>query len=63
MNVYARMAKARKPKNEEQKTDNSEAVVKHQKLCLSIDMEKRRIYGYLFFFEFVLVLLSIHVCM
>ncbi|KAI5660153.1 hypothetical protein M9H77_28946 [Catharanthus roseus] len=40
------MAKARKPKNEEQKTDNSEAVVKHQKLCLSIDVEKRRIYGY-----------------
>lgn len=40
------MAKARKGKNEEQKSDNSEAVVKHQKLCLSIDMEKRRIYGY-----------------
>lgn len=40
------MAKARKAKNEEQKTDNSEAVVKHQKLCLSIEMEKRLIYGY-----------------
>ncbi|KAL3512292.1 hypothetical protein ACH5RR_025009 [Cinchona calisaya] len=40
------MAKPRKSKNEEQKADNSEAVVKHQKLCLSIDMEKRRIYGY-----------------
>lgn len=39
------MAKARKAKNEEQKTDNSEAVVKHQKLCLSIEMEKRLIYG------------------
>ncbi|KAI3673284.1 hypothetical protein L6452_39401 [Arctium lappa] len=41
-----RMAKPRKQKNEEQKADNSEAVVKHQKLCLSIDIEKRRIYGY-----------------
>ncbi|XP_024961365.1 transcription initiation factor TFIID subunit 2 isoform X3 [Cynara cardunculus var. scolymus] len=40
------MAKPRKQKNEEQKADNSEAVVKHQKLCLSIDLEKRRIYGY-----------------
>nr|XP_043639967.1 transcription initiation factor TFIID subunit 2 isoform X1 [Erigeron canadensis] len=45
------MAKPKKQKNEEQKSDNnnnnnSEAVVKHQKLCLSIDIEKRRIYGY-----------------
>ncbi|XP_023767064.1 transcription initiation factor TFIID subunit 2 isoform X2 [Lactuca sativa] len=40
------MAKPRKQKNEEQKAENSEAVVKHQKLCLSIDIEKRRIYGY-----------------
>ncbi|CAN4088877.1 unnamed protein product [Withania somnifera] len=40
------MAKARKGKSEEQKGDNSEAVVRHQKLCLSIDLEKRRIYGY-----------------
>ncbi|PHT47203.1 Transcription initiation factor TFIID subunit 2 [Capsicum baccatum] len=40
------MAKARKGKSEEQKGDNSEAVVRHQKLCLSIDMDKRRIYGY-----------------
>lgn len=40
------MAKPRKQKNEEQKTDDSEAVVRHQKLCLSIDMEKHRIYGY-----------------
>ncbi|WOG82214.1 hypothetical protein DCAR_0101376 [Daucus carota subsp. sativus] len=53
------MAKARKQqKNEEQQkaagvTDESagttgggEAVVRHQKLCLSIDMDKRRIYGY-----------------
>lgn len=42
------MAKARKGKSEEQKGDNSEAVVRHQKLCLSIDMDKRRIYGYMF---------------
>ncbi|KAK4361969.1 hypothetical protein RND71_017210 [Anisodus tanguticus] len=40
------MAKARKGKSEEQKGDNTEAVVRHQKLCLSIDMDKRRIYGY-----------------
>ncbi|KAI3820951.1 hypothetical protein L1987_08506 [Smallanthus sonchifolius] len=40
------MAKPRKHKNEDQKADNLEAVVKHQKLCLAIDTEKRRIYGY-----------------
>ncbi|KAK9278347.1 hypothetical protein L1049_027912 [Liquidambar formosana] len=40
------MAKPRKPKNEEPKPDNSGAMVRHQKLCLSIDMDKRRIYGY-----------------
>ncbi|KAL7161014.1 hypothetical protein ACSBR2_041626 [Camellia fascicularis] len=40
------MAKPRKPKNEDQKADNSEAVVRHQKLCLSIEMDKRRVYGY-----------------
>ncbi|KAG8376748.1 hypothetical protein BUALT_Bualt09G0096000 [Buddleja alternifolia] len=43
------MAKAKKPKNEEQRGEdnsNSEAIVKHQKLCLSIDMDSRRIYGY-----------------
>ncbi|KAL6994921.1 Transcription initiation factor TFIID subunit 2 [Sarracenia purpurea var. burkii] len=40
------MAKPRKPKNEDQKVDNSEAVVRHQKLCLSIDMDQRRVYGY-----------------
>ncbi|GFY98764.1 hypothetical protein Acr_13g0001650 [Actinidia rufa] len=39
------MAKPRKPKDEEQKVDNSEAVVRHQKLCLSIDMDRRRGYG------------------
>ncbi|KAJ4974000.1 hypothetical protein NE237_007174 [Protea cynaroides] len=40
------MAKPRKSKNEDQKTENSGSVVSHQKLCLSIDMEKRQIYGY-----------------
>ncbi|KDO64497.1 hypothetical protein CISIN_1g001111mg [Citrus sinensis] len=40
------MAKPRKPKNEETKVENSGAVVRHQKLCLSIDMEKHQIYGY-----------------
>ncbi|KAL5544709.1 hypothetical protein UlMin_008493 [Ulmus minor] len=40
------MAKPRKPKNEESKPENSVAVVRHQKLCLSIDIEKRHIYGY-----------------
>ncbi|KAG1358725.1 putative Transcription initiation factor TFIID subunit 2 [Cocos nucifera] len=40
------MAKPRKQKNEEQKPESSGGVVLHQKLCLSIDMEKRRIYGY-----------------
>ena len=42
------MAKPRKQKNEDQqKSDNNstEAVVKHQKICLSIDLDKRRIYG------------------
>ncbi|XP_011094291.1 transcription initiation factor TFIID subunit 2 isoform X1 [Sesamum indicum] len=43
------MAKAKKAKNEEQRggdNSNSEAVVKHQKLCLSIDMDNQRVYGY-----------------
>ncbi|XP_048328953.2 transcription initiation factor TFIID subunit 2 [Ziziphus jujuba] len=40
------MAKPRKPKNEDSKPDNSGAVVRHQKLCLSIEIDKRRIYGY-----------------
>ncbi|XP_015584210.2 transcription initiation factor TFIID subunit 2 isoform X1 [Ricinus communis] len=40
------MAKPRKPKNEDSKPDNSGAVVRHQKLCLSIDIDKRQIYGY-----------------
>nr|GLL17498.1 transcription initiation factor TFIID subunit 2 isoform X1 [Ipomoea trifida] len=40
------MAKPRKGKSEEQKGENTEAVIRHQKLCLSIDMEKRRIYGF-----------------
>ncbi|TKY54942.1 Transcription initiation factor TFIID subunit 2 [Spatholobus suberectus] len=41
------MAKPRKPKNnEEPKPENSGALVHHQKLCLSIDMDKRLIHGY-----------------
>lgn len=40
------MAKPRKPKNEEPKPYNSGATVLSQKLCLSIDMDKRWIYGY-----------------
>ncbi|KAL9273889.1 Transcription initiation factor TFIID subunit 2-like protein [Drosera capensis] len=41
------MAKARKPaKSEGPKPDMPVAVVLHQKICLSIDMENRRIYGY-----------------
>lgn len=40
------MAKARKPKSEEQKPESSSAVVRHQKLCLSVDTENKRLYGY-----------------
>ncbi|KAF5730251.1 transcription initiation factor TFIID subunit 2 isoform X1 [Tripterygium wilfordii] len=40
------MAKPRKPKNEDSKPENSGAVVRHQKLCLSVDMDHSRIYGY-----------------
>lgn len=44
------MAKAKKAKNDEQRggdnSNNSEAVVNHQKLCLSIDMDNRRIHGF-----------------
>ncbi|XP_028793149.1 transcription initiation factor TFIID subunit 2 isoform X1 [Neltuma alba] len=40
------MAKPRRPKNEDPKPENSGAVVHHQKLCLSIDVDKRLIYGY-----------------
>ncbi|KAJ4835519.1 Transcription initiation factor TFIID subunit 2 [Turnera subulata] len=41
------MAKPRKPKNEESnKSDSPGAVVRHQKLCLSIDIDKRQIFGY-----------------
>lgn len=47
------MAKPRKHKNEDQKPDNSEAVVKHQKLCLAIDLEKRRIYGLVSVYQFM----------
>lgn len=40
------MAKPRKPKPEDPKPANSGALVRHQKLCLSIDTNLRRIYGY-----------------
>ncbi|XP_048137584.1 transcription initiation factor TFIID subunit 2 isoform X3 [Rhodamnia argentea] len=41
------MAKARKPKNnDDAKLDHPGAVVRHQKLCLSVDLPNRRIYGY-----------------
>ncbi|GAU19050.1 hypothetical protein TSUD_193870, partial [Trifolium subterraneum] len=40
------MAKPRKPKPEDPKPENSGAVVHHQRLCLSIDMDKRLVYGY-----------------
>ncbi|KAM6593682.1 hypothetical protein CsatA_001385 [Cannabis sativa] len=42
------MAKPRKPKNEDasNKPENSGPVVRHQKLCLSIDLDKRHVYGY-----------------
>ncbi|KAJ0255750.1 Transcription initiation factor TFIID subunit 2 [Hirschfeldia incana] len=44
------MAKARKPKNDEapgaKPSENTGAKVLHQKLCLSIDFKKRKIYGY-----------------
>lgn len=40
------MAKPRKAKNEDRKVDTSGSVVQHQKLCLSIDMDTHRIYGF-----------------
>ncbi|KAK8485944.1 hypothetical protein V6N11_063558 [Hibiscus sabdariffa] len=40
------MAKPRKPKPEDPKPAHTGAVVRHQKLCLSIDTNLRRIYGY-----------------
>ncbi|GMN57920.1 hypothetical protein TIFTF001_027033 [Ficus carica] len=45
------MAKPRKPKNSSNddansKPDNFGAVVRHQKLCLSVDLDTRRIYGF-----------------
>ncbi|ESW27142.1 hypothetical protein PHAVU_003G177400 [Phaseolus vulgaris] len=41
------MAKPRKPKNnEDPKPENSGALVHHQKLCLSIDIDKRLVHGY-----------------
>ncbi|PKA47148.1 hypothetical protein AXF42_Ash017093 [Apostasia shenzhenica] len=40
------MAKPRKQKNDEQKPETSGGVILHQKLCISVDMENRRIYGH-----------------
>ncbi|KAK8489321.1 hypothetical protein V6N11_013606 [Hibiscus sabdariffa] len=40
------MAKPRRPKPEDPKPAHTGAVVRHQKLCLSIDTNLRRIYGY-----------------
>ncbi|KAG0458297.1 hypothetical protein HPP92_023454 [Vanilla planifolia] len=40
------MAKQRKQKNEEQRPETSGGTVLHQKLCISVDMENRRIYGH-----------------
>ncbi|XP_047173157.1 transcription initiation factor TFIID subunit 2 isoform X1 [Vigna umbellata] len=41
------MAKPRKTKNnEDPKPENSGALVHHQKLCLSIDIDKRLVHGY-----------------
>ncbi|KAL0924631.1 hypothetical protein M5K25_005478 [Dendrobium thyrsiflorum] len=40
------MAKPRKQKSDEQKHENSGGVVLHQKLCISVDMENRRVYGH-----------------
>ncbi|KAK8958874.1 hypothetical protein KSP40_PGU002945 [Platanthera guangdongensis] len=40
------MAKPRKSKNEEQKPELSGGLVLHQKLCISVDMENKRLYGH-----------------
>ncbi|XP_078179654.1 TBP-associated factor 2 isoform X1 [Carex rostrata] len=40
------MAKARRQKGEEQKPESPGCVLLHQKLCLSIDVESKRIFGY-----------------
>ncbi|KAK4749006.1 hypothetical protein SAY87_026455 [Trapa incisa] len=41
------MAKARKSKTtDDSKQENSGAAVRHQKLCLSVDFDTRKIYGY-----------------
>lgn len=46
------MAKPRKPKNnEDPKPENSGAVVHHQKLCLSIDIDKRQVHGFAILFS------------
>ncbi|KAJ7956578.1 transcription initiation factor TFIID subunit 2 [Quillaja saponaria] len=40
------MAKPRKTKNDDSKPENSGAVVRHQKLCLSINVDNHQVYGY-----------------
>ncbi|XP_039144294.1 transcription initiation factor TFIID subunit 2-like isoform X2 [Dioscorea cayenensis subsp. rotundata] len=40
------MAKPRKQKSDERGPDSSGGVVLHQKLCLSVDMERRMIFGH-----------------
>jgi len=46
------MAKPRKPKNsEDPKPENSGALVHHQKLCLSIDIDKRLVHGFALLFS------------
>ncbi|XP_062158024.1 transcription initiation factor TFIID subunit 2 isoform X2 [Alnus glutinosa] len=40
------MAKPRKPKNDDAKPENTGALVRHQKLCISIDIDRRQIYGH-----------------
>ncbi|KAJ3705784.1 hypothetical protein LUZ61_009489 [Rhynchospora tenuis] len=40
------MAKARRQKGEEQKSESPACVLLHQKLCLSVDVDNKRIFGY-----------------
>ncbi|XP_068655195.1 transcription initiation factor TFIID subunit 2 [Aristolochia californica] len=40
------MAKPRKSKNDEQRQEGSGVFVRHQKLCISVDMQRQRIHGY-----------------
>ncbi|KAG9445715.1 hypothetical protein H6P81_011843 [Aristolochia fimbriata] len=40
------MAKPRKSKNDEQKQEGSGVAVRHQKLCIAVDIQRQLIYGY-----------------